>query len=108
METFCTEHAEKRRAQRNLTSEELDIILTYGQCYYRTGAVFYFLGRDDLPPDLQKNDRYAKLEGTTLITTLNGDIITAYRNRQAAHAIRKKSKRRLRRWAYGRQLGGVA
>jgi hypothetical protein len=90
-----TEHAHKRCAQRNLDAEALELVRRYGRRLHRTGAVFYFLGRRDLPEELLRDDRYARLEGTTLLFSLEGELITAYRNREALRQIRKKEKRRL-------------
>ena len=91
-----TVHACKRCAQRNLAPGEIELVRRYDRKLHRTGVIFYFLGRRDLPESFRKEARYARLEGTTLLVSLEGDLITSYRNKKALKKIRKKAKRRIR------------
>lgn len=90
-----TDHALKRCAQRQVDSEAIELVTSYGRKIHRTGVVFYFLGRRDLPEALRRQDRYAKLEGVTLLVGQDGEVITSYRNRTALGKIRRKAKYRL-------------
>ena len=87
-----SEHARKRCAQRNLGAEKLDTVLSYAQEIHRTGVIFYFLGKQNIPKEMRRNDCYSKLEGAVLLTSNDGELITAYRNRNAFHSIRRKAK----------------
>lgn len=88
-------HARRRAARRNLVPDAVDYVMTYGRCLYRTGALFYFLARRDLPPADRGASWAARLEGTVVLVARDGDVITVYRNRRALSAIRRKMKRQL-------------
>ena len=90
-----TYHARKRCAQRNIDEHTVEIVKKHGQKLHRTGVIFYFLRRRDIPPELRVHERYRRLEGTTLIVAEDGVVITAYRNPGALRKIRKKHKYRL-------------
>jgi len=87
-------HGWKRCQQRHFCDEDLDFVWIHGQEIHRTGVIFYFLGRRDIPSHLRQNETYRKLEGTTLLVSLTDELITAYRNKTACREIRKKDKRR--------------
>lgn len=93
MENLTT-HAFRRCAQRQVDSEAIELVINHGRKVHRTGVIFYFLGRRDLPEALRRQDRYAKLEGLTLLVSQDGEVITAYRNRAACRKIQKKLKYR--------------
>jgi len=90
-----TSHGAKRCAQRKVDDNAMEVVRQFGRAFHRTGVTFYFLGRRDLPEELRRQDRYAKLEGTTLLVGSDGVLITAYRNRAACRVIKKKPKYRL-------------
>ena len=92
---LMTEHARVRCAQWQIAPEALVFVRKHGRKIRRTGVMFYFLGRRDIPDTLRRDDRYAKLEGVTLLEGLDGTLITAYRNPDGLKAIRKKVKHRI-------------
>lgn len=76
-----SDHAGIRMAQRNLSSEDVDFVLDHGQRLHKAGAVFYFLGRCDIPRRWRR--RFERLEGTVLVfSNETNTLITVYRNRQ--------------------------
>jgi hypothetical protein len=89
-------HAQLRSSHRNLSNDDISLVLKFGQKVYRIGACFYFLGRRNLPESLRANNHYAKLVGTVLIVSQEGTIITLYRDPTALKKIRKKPKHRTR------------
>lgn len=91
----CSLHAERRTARRNITQEALEYVLTYGRRLQRTGVTFYFLGRRDVPPADRQASWATRLEGTVVLMSSEGEIITAYRHRKALPTIRRKTKYRL-------------
>ena len=95
-----SEHAQIRCAQRQIDPESLAFIKKHGQKIRRTGIMFYFLGRRNIPQDLRADDRFAKLEGVTLLISADGTLITAYRNPKGLKTIRKKMRYRLKEFAY--------
>ena len=88
-----TEHARQRMAQRNLKEEHIDFVLKYGKVIHNSGAVFVFLGHRNIPAKYKGDDSVAKLEGTTLLMSNSGILITPYKNRNALKVIKKKLKR---------------
>jgi hypothetical protein len=92
-----TSHARERQAQRNLSVEDVQFVWEYGRRYHNAGALHVFLGRRDLPVDKALYQRFARLEGTTLV--LGGAfaepvLITVYRNRRGTKKLRSKDKYR--------------
>ena len=91
-----TAHASLRLAQRNLRQADVSYVLTYGSRLRRTGVTFVYLRRHDIPR-IHLQTRWAKLEGTVVILSQDGDLITVYRSidkRFGYQAIRKKEKYR--------------
>ncbi|MCB9422242.1 MAG: DUF4258 domain-containing protein [Ardenticatenaceae bacterium] len=93
-----TGHAEQRMAQRNLSWEDVQIVLMCGQRFHKAGAIFIYLRSRDIPDELQSDNRFSRLEGTTIVVSRDepGLILTVYRNRQkgVGHIRRKKNSRR--------------
>lgn len=85
-------HATRRMAQRNLTVEDVSLVLQLGHVEYRTGVEFYFLRSRDVPEGMER--KLERLVGATVIVS-NGEIITAYRNRNAISGIKRKLKHRI-------------
>lgn len=90
-----TEHAQQRCAQRQINPETFAFIKKHGQKIHRTGITFFFLGKRNIPTSMKRQDRFARLEGITLLVSADGTLITTYRNRKGLKDILKKSKYRL-------------
>jgi hypothetical protein len=76
-----SDHSFLRATQRNLSVEEIDYVVCYGQLFHRAGVEFYFLCRKDLPSTDQGNARYQRLVGTAVVLSRDGrTIITTWRN----------------------------
>ena len=86
-----TKHAKKRMSQRNISKSDIRVAMRYGQKLHRTGIVFFFLGKNDIP-EIMLNT----LEGLEGITVLfdpdSKEVITVYRNRDGLRTIKRKSK----------------
>ena len=92
-----TAHAARRTARRNIAPEALEYVLTYGRRIQRTGVTFYFLGRRDVPAADRKASWATRLEGTVVLLSKDGALITVYRQRNALRSIQRKLKYRLSR-----------
>lgn len=90
-----TNHAIQRCAQRHIAPDALAFIKKHARKIRRTGITFYFLGKRNIPKHLRRNDRYARLEGITLLISPDGSLITTYRNPDGLKTIRKKLKYRM-------------
>lgn len=96
-----TAHARQRGARRNVTPDAVDYVLMHGRIIQRTGVIFYFLGRHDMPPADRRASWASRLEGTIVVMAPDGTVITVYRNRHGLRAILRKLKHRipdLNRW----------
>lgn len=96
-----TNHAEQRMAQRNLSFEDVHFVLEHGEKLHRAGAVFFHLGKCNIPKTQRR--QVGRLEGT--IVVLSRDlplILTVYRNRQGGlgHVKRKSARSRYARYAW--------
>lgn len=98
-----TAHALSRRAQRNLSIEDVEFVMTHGRRVRCAGALHVFLGGRDIPAGKAVARRYGHLEGTVLVLSTEYDdltMITAYRNRRGLKAVRAKAVYdRRERWA---------
>ena len=90
-----TRHARRRSARRNVAPDAVDYVLAYGRMIQRTGAMFYFLGRRDIPPCDRRASWASRLEGSIVIVAPDGAVITIYRNRRGLHTIARKMKYQL-------------
>ena len=89
-----TKHAKKRMAQRNISKSDIWVAMRYGQKLHRTGIIFFFLGKNDIPEIMLKT--LEGLEGiTVLLDPNNTEVITVYRNRDALRNIKRKTKHAL-------------
>ena len=71
-------------AQRNLSDEEVAVVLLYGQIWHKAGAVISYLRQKDLPQAAQSDQRWQQLIGAIVVTTTDERIVlTAYRNRRS-------------------------
>jgi hypothetical protein len=88
-------HAKHRSAQSNLLAHDLELVRRYGVLERRTGVLFYFVRKRDVERYRGIEPRLVRLEGVVMIMSLDGVVITVYRNRNALKQIRRKPKSRL-------------
>lgn len=84
-------HAARRMAQRNVSLDAAELVITFGTVVYRTGVEFYFLAQRDIPPGRERS--LETLVGTTVVVR-DGRVETVYRNRKALPSIKRKPKHR--------------
>lgn len=89
---WLSDHAAERCAQRNLTVADLHYLRQYGTEFRVAPAGRVVLRQIVIPAREGAVAATACLEGAVLIVEVQRPI-TAYRNRNAPKAIRKKSKR---------------
>ncbi len=77
-------HSAVRISQRNIRAEDIAFVMRFGRHLHNGGALFVFLGQRNIPDEYRTDDRIAKLEGTTLVVSNDGEcLVTAYRNKKA-------------------------
>ena len=90
-----TRHARCRGARRNVAPDAVEYVLAHGRMVRRTGVMFFFLGRRDIPVRDRCANWATRLEGTIVVVARDGSVITVYRNRHGLHPIARKMKYRL-------------
>jgi len=88
-----TGHAEQRMAQRNVSLQDIRFVLEHGERLHRAGAVFFHLGKCNIPKAQRR--RADRLEGTVVVLSRDHPVIlTVYRNRQGGLGrIKRKAAR---------------
>lgn len=87
-------HAITRMAQRCLSADEIEYIVNYGQRYHAAGVIHCFLGKKQIPKEDQKDKKFSRLEGATVLLDAEDGraVITVYRNKSAWKNILRKAK----------------
>lgn len=93
--TRQSRHARRRAAQRNLGGAAIEYVMAWGRVIHRTGAVFYFLARKDIPAQHRHLPWATRLAGSVVLASLDGEVITLYRNITALRDIQRKMKYRI-------------
>jgi hypothetical protein len=95
-----TDHARLRAAQRGIGEAHIQQAIDLGRCYYRTGILFYCIGKNELA-DLGKYVRNRQslryLRGLTVLAKKEAEdkllILSVYKNQEAFSTIKRKAKR---------------
>ncbi len=97
-------HAWQRMAQRNVSFEDVEYVLEHGEKIHRAGAVFFHLGKCNIPKAQRR--LVERLEGTIVVLSRDLSVIlTVYRNRQGGlgHIKKKPARSRYPKYfEYGR------
>lgn len=86
-------HSKKRASQRGISSEMIRIVIEYGRIFFKQGCIFYVLG-DRMPKICEEIGRnWKKYRNLIVIVSgLDNQIITCYRNNKPFQYIKKKTK----------------
>ncbi|HID54526.1 MAG TPA: DUF4258 domain-containing protein [Anaerolineae bacterium] len=83
-----TDHARQRMARRNVSKQQLSFILEHGEETHCAGARLVHLRRKDIPEPLRRVDKFARLEGVTVVLSSDSPtVMTVWRNRR--HGLRR-------------------
>jgi hypothetical protein len=89
-----TRHAWKRCSARSIPQSYVEMVMDWGQEFYRAGAVFHFLGKKMLQKFGIDRNLWDRLEGLVIVTDpYSGVVLTGYRNHKAPKRIKRKLKR---------------
>ena len=89
-----SDHASKRARQRGLSREEILYVVSFGECYRRSGAMHFYLRRKDIPRLDRNKPQWTRLVGTVVVLSRDGrSVITVYRNRKGGPRLVKKKPR---------------
>jgi hypothetical protein len=76
-----TKHARARMSHRAIRAEAINAVLTYGRVVYVRGAYISALGRKEVEHYASEGIDLSAYEGTQVVVTPCGQIVTVYRNR---------------------------
>ena len=94
--TSHTLHARKRMTDRRISETALSAVLEFGRMVYVRGAKIYVIGRKEVRAFLRKGIELADFEGIHVVCSLDGAIMTTYRNRDF-RGLRPRGRRHCRR-----------
>ena len=107
----ATTHAQIRIESRRISPDTLGTVMEYGRELHRARALFYFLGRRDIPEHLAHDAGIEKMVGTVLVFSADGTrLLTGYKNGSVLHKIKRKTRYsrtaeiRARRQRLGREV----
>lgn len=76
-----TTHAKERMALRGIRPDDIEMVLLCGREAHARGAVIQVIGRKEIAQYRHHGLDLASCEGLHVICSLNGSVLTAYRNR---------------------------
>ena len=79
--TSYTHHLCKRMTARGISETALSAVLEYGRKVYVRGAKIHVIGRKEVQAFLRKGIELADFEGIHVVCSIDGAIMTTYRNR---------------------------
>jgi aspartyl aminopeptidase len=86
-----TKHARERQLKRGIHDLQVSLAMDFGQRVHGTGVEYCFLGRSDIPDWV--HPRYAeRMDGTVVILSTEGTVITTYRNPEYMPRLRKRAR----------------
>lgn len=88
-----SDHSLRRMPQRNLWQNEIEFVIMYGQEYQSAGVIHHFLRNKDILEHSRMGGKFDRLVGTMVLTDpTTGEVKTAYRNKAALKAAKRKKK----------------
>ena len=88
-----TRHARKRMTARRISATALAAVLQYGRMVYVRGAKIHVIGRKEVQALLRKGIELADFEGIHVVCSIEGSVMTTYRNRDF-RGLRPRGRRR--------------
>jgi hypothetical protein len=84
-----SDHCRERMAQRNVSEDDVQYIVSRGACEYRTGVLCFTLPRRSIPAE--ERSLHSSLESLVVLVH-DGYVITVYRNKRPMRHVRRKAK----------------
>ena len=78
---IITTHAKKRMTQRGISQTTIELAISIGRYFYSKEALFFFIGKKEVKKYSKVVPLITKDEGVVVISSLEGTILTTYRNR---------------------------
>ena len=88
---FLSEHAYWRQTQRNISAIQTQMVVLYGRLVYAGDAMHYFFGQREVRQYWQAfGECHDELDGVVVVMSHDGVVVTAYRNKKALRAIKRR------------------
>jgi hypothetical protein len=78
--TKLTRHAAARMTHRGIPAKVIDLVIDYGRPVYTRGAVIHAIGRKEIERYRHEDIDLSDCEGIQVVCTLDGVVLTVYRN----------------------------
>lgn len=91
-----TKHVCERMVARSLSRTAIEAALEFGRCVEVRGAQIFAIGRKEVRRYRRDGIDLSELEGTQVVVTAGGAVVTAYRNSDF-RGLRTRRRRRSRR-----------
>lgn len=91
-----TKHAEARMASRAIPRSAIEATLQFGRCVQVRGAHVFAIGRKEVKKYRRDGIDLYDLEGTQVVTTDDGAVMTVYRNSDF-RSLRTRRSRKFRK-----------
>lgn len=98
-------HARDRMSARRVSLLDLELVLSHGRMRYLRGARIFALGRKEVLNHRAERRALQRLEGLQIVTSLDGTIMTVYKNRDFRTLRPGRWRRRVRRSGRFQSLG---
>jgi hypothetical protein len=92
LEITPTNHAVQRFQQRSISEWAIGQLVQFGDCIYKQGMRFYYMRIREIER-FYTPEEGKELKDLVVLMTNDMIIITAYRNPNGVHAIKRKGKR---------------
>ena len=89
-----TDHAWQRMTSRGISSEAIRMALTYGRRLHLRGALYHVVGRREIDRHRRHGLDLSPAEGVHVVCSLDGRIVTVYRNRSLRGLRPRRGPRR--------------
>lgn len=79
--SILTQHAGKRMLHRRIPGNAIDLVIEYGRVVFTRGAMIHAIGRNEVERYKKENVNLSECEGVQVICSMDGIVLTVYRNR---------------------------
>ena len=92
-----TEHSKARAQQRAISIDLMKLAMLYSVAIFKQGLIYHVVKNSNLPNTIDNMQKNELKNIVVVISGKTGEVITCYRNKNAMHHIKKKTKRLAKR-----------
>lgn len=99
LEWKLSKHGKERSVERNISYEQMMMVMEYGEAIFKQGRIFYVATSKCLPKSMEAHLQQ-KLENIVVVVSKTGSVITCYKAKNGIKHIKHKSKRLIKRKSF--------